>query len=95
MLTHVVLFKLKDPGPESIAEAVARLESMRGQIPSLQDLEVGTDVIGSGRSYDIALIARLTDRDGLEVYRDHPLHQPVLAYLQEAVATSVAVDFES
>jgi hypothetical protein len=95
MLTHVVLYKLKDPSPEGLAAAKSQLESLRGRIPPLLELEVGLDVIHSARSYDIALIARLEDRAGLSIYRDHPVHQPVIAYMQAAAETSIAVDFES
>lgn len=95
MLTHVVLFKLKDPSPEGLTAAKSQLESLRGRIPPLLELEVGLDAVHSGRSYDVALIARLEDRAGLSIYRDHPVHQPVLAYMQQAAEGSVAVDFES
>lgn len=95
MLTHVVLFKLKDRRDERVAEAKARLEALDGAIPSLRSLEVGTDVLHSGRSYDIAVIARFDDMAGLEAYQVHPAHLPVLDYMREAAEASVAVDFES
>lgn len=95
MLTHIVLVRLKDRGPESVAATRAQLESLRHGIDTLRDLEVGVDVTRSGRSYDLALITRFDDMDGFQVYREHPLHLPVLAHMHDAAESVVAVDFES
>lgn len=95
MFTHIVLFKLKDVRPENIATTRAKLTGLVGNIETLRGLEVGVDVMRSGRSYDLALITRFDDRAGYEIYRQHPVHLPVLAYLHEAAESAVAVDFES
>lgn len=95
MFTHIVLFKLKDRSPESIASTQAQLESLRGAIETLRGLEVGADIVRAGRSYDLALITRFDDMAGYQVYREHPAHQPVLAHLHDAAESAVAVDFES
>ncbi len=95
MFTHIVLFKLKDRTPARIAEARQRLEGLRTAVETLRGLEVGVDVIHSSRSYDLALITRFDNLDGFQVYREHPAHLPVLAYLSDAAESSVTVDFES
>jgi hypothetical protein len=95
MFTHVVLFKLKDRSSESIAATMAQLAGLAGRIPTLRGLEVGRDVLHSGRSYDLALIARFDDAAGYQVYREHPIHLPVLAHMHEAAESAVAVDYES
>jgi hypothetical protein len=89
------LFKLKDRDAAKIEEARHVLEKLREGIPTLRSLEIGADVIRSGRSYDLALITRFDDRAGYQVYREHPVHLPVLDYLREASETSAVVDFES
>jgi len=94
-LTHIVMVKLKDPTPENIEEAVAKIRSMDGKIEVLKSLEVGRDVVRSERSYDLGLIAKFEDRAGLEIYNTHPVHLPVLAYLRERMSAITAVDFES
>lgn len=94
-LTHIVMVKLKDPTPENIDACVEKIRSMAGQIEGLQSLEVGRDVVRSERSYDLALIAKLTDRAALEVYNNHPVHLPVLAFLREHLSAVTAVDFEN
>lgn len=95
MFTHIVLFRLKDRSRESIAGTRARLESLGHGIATLRGLEVGVDLTHSGRSYDLALITRFDDAAGYAVYREHPVHLPVLAHMGEAAESSVAVDFES
>jgi hypothetical protein len=95
MITHVVLFKLKDRGDESIAQAKSRLGSLAGQIPSLRSIEIGTDIIRSSRSYDLALIGRFDNLSGLEAYQAHPKHQPVTEYLRSVSESIIAGDFES
>ena len=95
MFTHIVLFKLKDNRPASVADTRARLASLATGIPTLRGLEVGVDVTHSGRSYDLALITRFDDAAGFQVYREHPVHLPVLAHIGEAAESVVAVDYES
>ena len=57
MIKHVVCFKLADNSDEKKAEAKKILLSMDGNVPSLRGIEVGTDFLGSARSYDVILIA--------------------------------------
>lgn len=95
MFTHIVLIRLKDSSPASVADTRARLAGMAQSIETLRGLEVGVDVTRSGRSYDLALITRFDDAAGYAVYREHPVHVPVLAHMHEAAESTVAVDFES
>lgn len=95
MLTHVVLFKLKDRSPESIETTRKVLANMEGKIPVLKSIEVGTDVLHSGRSYDIALITKFDSLEDLNTYDNHPVHEEVKAHMRQAVDVSASVDFES
>ena len=78
MITHVVLFKLKDASAARMEETRARLDGLRGAVGVLKSLEVGVDVIRSERSYDLALIATFESLADLETYQKHPAHQDVL-----------------
>ena len=92
MVKHIVLFKLKDQKERQ--KALDALNSMKGKIEGLLDLETGEDFLGSERSYDIALICTLKDRAALDFYQEHPLHQPVKKIMHELREGSVAVDYE-
>lgn len=93
MLTHVVLFALKDPADAEPTAAILR--GMAGRIPTLRSVEVGLDALPSERSMHLALITRHDDRAGLAAYAAHPVHQEVLAHMRQVVERSVKVDFES
>lgn len=93
-LTHVVLFKLKDRGPEAAEKTTEVLRSMDGKIAPLQAIEVGVNVVPSPRAYDIALITRFASLVDMELYQAHPIHQGVLAHMREVMEGAVAVDFE-
>ncbi|MBP1155497.1 MULTISPECIES: Dabb family protein [unclassified Paenibacillus] len=96
MITHVVMFKLKDRSPEAVKVTYNVLKNMEGKIPLLRYIEVGTDVLNLDRSYDIALITRFDSLEDLEAYDNHPLHLEVKAHMKQVLdGTSICVDFES
>lgn len=95
MITHVVLFKLKDASQKNVEKARDVLLGMRGKIPLLRHLEVGMDILHSERSYDVALITRFDSMDDLKAYQIHPLHLEVAKYINSVKEASIAVDYES
>lgn len=95
MFTHVVLFKLKDASPEKVEETRSILANMKGRIPELLEIEVGTDIVRSERSYDLALITRFQSLEHMQAYQVHPLHQEVLEHINQVKENAIAVDFES
>jgi Stress responsive A/B Barrel Domain. len=95
MITHIVLFKLKDRSPESIARTVAVLRDMEGKIDVLRHLEVGTDVLHSERSYDIALYTKFDSMEDLNAYQVHPVHKLVIEHMTSVREASVSVDYEN
>lgn len=95
MITHIVLFKLKDRSAESIARTAEVLRSMEGKIDVLRHIEVGIDVLHSDRSYDIALTTKFDSMDALKAYQVHPVHQPVIEHMASVRESSISVDYES
>ena len=93
MITHIVLFKLLDRHPENIEKARAKLASLAGKIPQLRHFEVGTDVLHTDRSYDLALVAKFDTLEDLNAYQIHPLHQEVVKYILSVRQSIVAVDY--
>lgn len=71
------------------------MESLRGEVPQLRNLEVGADVVRGKRSYDLALVARFNSLDGLKGYREHPFHRKVADELMAGASDVAAVDYES
>jgi Stress responsive A/B Barrel Domain. len=95
MITHIVLFKLKDGSAENVERTAQVLRDMEGKIDELKSIEVGLDVIHSARSYDIALITKFESLEALEAYQVHPVHKKVIEHINEVREASAAVDFVS
>ncbi|GBF72890.1 stress responsive protein [Paenibacillus sp. 598K] len=95
MITHIVLFKLKDRSPESVQATADVLRAMEGQIEQLRKLEVGVDVLHTERSYDIALTTVFDSLDDLQAYQVHPVHQKVIEHMSQVRESAASVDYES
>ena len=74
MFTHIVLFKVKEPTKENIEFLKNTLLSMSGNIKELKELEVGVDVIGSDRSFDIGIITRFDSKEDYLAYDVDEFH---------------------
>lgn len=98
MINHVVLFKLKKyPDSEKekiVAELKRMLLDLKAKIPELKHIEVGENYELDAKSFDLALITHFDSVESLDVYRVHPEHQKVVAYVGEVTEARAAVDFE-
>jgi hypothetical protein len=95
MITHIVLFKLRDNSSEAVARTVQVLRDMEGKIDELRHLEVGTDILRSERSYDIGLVTKFDSMEALQAYQIHPVHKKVIEHMTSVREASVSVDYES
>ncbi len=95
MIAHIVLFKLKDATPENTKIVKEMLMSMEGKLPMLRYLEVGTDIIRSERSYDVALYTKFDSLADLQSYQVHPYHADTVVPCMKANCSSIAsADYE-
>jgi hypothetical protein len=95
MIAHIVLFKLKDPTAENVNAVKEMLLSMNGKVPMLRKLEVGTDVIRSERSYDVALYTHFDSLADLQAYQVYPYHAgTVVPFMKENCSSVIAADYE-
>ncbi len=98
MINHVVLFKLKEYSATEKADVLAKLKGMlldlKGKIAELKYIEVGENYELDSKSYDMALLSHFETIDALDVYRIHPEHQKVLAYISEITVARAAVDYK-
>ena len=94
MITHIVLFKLKERTPEGVEKARDLLLSMEGKVEQLRYLEVGVDLIHSERSADIALVTKFDSLEDLQAYQVHPYHAgEVASYMKSVSSSVVAADY--
>ncbi len=93
MIKHIVCFKLRNR--DDAEKAVEMLESMKGMVPQIRDIEVGRDLLGSDRSYDVILQVTVDSLEELENYQNDEFHcRVVKPYMHSIRETSVAVDYE-
>lgn len=93
MIRHIVLFKIKEEFKAEIPQLVKSFYTMKGKVEGLLNLEAGADILGSERSYDLALICTFADRASFDAYQTHPAHMPVKKRMHEVREGSVACDF--
>lgn len=94
MIRHIVMFKIKDEYKGEIPQLVENFRGMKGRIEGMLDLEAGADILGSERSYDLALVTLFEDRAAFDAYQTHPVHLPVKKRMHEVRCASVACDYE-
>ncbi len=95
MIKHIVCFKLKDNSEEMLSKTRLILLSMRDNVPTVKDIEVGVDFLHSPRSYDIYLAVTLESRDVLDEYQKDTYHVEVVKkHMHQVMESSVAIDFE-
>jgi quinol monooxygenase YgiN len=95
MLKHVVIWKVKDPAQRDAHAAAVRqaLEGLRGRIPGLLAIEVGTDIGCDKSGQDVVLYSEFADRAALDAYQDHPLHQDAKNVIGPLLTNRVAIDW--
>jgi hypothetical protein len=95
MFTHIVFFKLNDGTLENVKKAADILEAMKGEIPQLNEIEVGIDVLHTDRSYDLSLITKFNSKEDMDAYQIHPYHvNEVLKYIKPMIKASATVDYQ-
>ena len=96
MVDHLVFFALKeDASQEEVDDLISSIRGLRDDVPSAIDLSVGEDFSGRSGGYTHGLLARFTDRAGLQEYMEHPAHLAVVEKLDTTTTGRIVVDYES
>lgn len=94
MIRHVVCYKFKDGSEENRNKAAEAFLSMKGVVPEVLDIEVGSDFLASARSFDFLLCVTLADRAALDAYQQNEYHcQKVKPVMHDLAEKSVSVDY--
>ena len=94
MITHVVMWRVKDPSQENLLQIKETLLSMQGKIPEMLSIKVGININSSEAAFDLVLINTFADRQALQIYQDHQEHVNVKSYLKNKTSDRAVVDFE-
>ena len=95
MLKHIVMWKFKPEVSEADKlEMKRQLESLKGVVPTLIDIEIGMDVLQGDASKDMVLYSEFKDMDDLKAYATHPEHVKVVEFVKPLVCERHVVDYE-
>jgi len=90
-----VMFQFKAADKSAnMMKAKAMLEALIEKIEPLRTMEVGINIVESDRAFDLVLISTFDTMEGLDIYRDHPAHLEVVAFIKEVTEASKVVDYE-
>lgn len=94
MITHIVLFKLKD-GFERCTPCVVEAEGLAravgSHVPELLDWRVGWNAVDRDIAYDFAAIGVLPDLAALESYQNNAFHRDAVR-MWRSISDWVVVD---
>ena len=97
MFRHVVMLRWTDTATADDRRAVLDgLASLPPAIPEIRSYRVGVDAgLVPDANFDLAIVADFDDIAGYLVYRDHPVHQAVIAeHIRPILASRAAVQHE-
>ncbi len=87
MVLHTVVLRFENM--EDLAIAKKQLESLRGKVPNILDIDV--EVYDN----DLCLLTRHVDTDALEAYQNDIYHIRVKEFLGQLGCERKSVDFQS
>jgi hypothetical protein len=94
MFIHMFAFRWKPGVTEEQKQCViTEIRKLQGQIPGLLETSVGINISPRGQSYELGGVMKFTDRDALDAYGPHPVHQKLLAWLIPLI-DPIEVDFD-
>ncbi len=94
MIKHIVMWKFKDEVAEADKlEMKRQLESLKGVAPTLIDIEIGMDEVGSDASKDMVLYSKFNSLEDLKAYAEHPEHLKVVDFVKPLVCERHVVDY--
>lgn len=92
-ILHVVLFKWKKGTPQAAIDQMLNTLETFAAIPCVEWLHTGESFTGErSLGFTHILVSRLKDRDGVAVFRDHPLHQNALPALRAILEQGLVFD---
>jgi len=95
MIKHIVMWKFKDGVAEADKlEMKRQLESLKGEVPSLVNIEVGLDVSCKEASMDMVLYSEFQTAEDLTAYTGHSEHLKVVEFVKSLVCERAVVDYE-
>jgi hypothetical protein len=97
MYEHLVVFKFNDSlTPEKEQELLGKLKAFKGVIPGIIQLTAGNNVTMEterAQGYTLGLRVTFEDKDALNEYGPHPVHQDFVQSLSGVIEDVIVVDY--
>ena len=77
-----------------LQEIESKLLSLKGNVPSLLDMEVGINISNSPSAFDIVFSGYFKDSDALKEFEDDKFHKSVADWVTNHRETRHVVDYE-
>ena len=99
MIVHISMAKYKEEAlgctkAENIARGKALTLGLKNQIPQLDKIEVGVNILNGAHDFDVVSYSEYADMDAVMATVKNPAHDELLAFLKEVTEISHAVTFE-
>lgn len=91
MHVHTVLVKLKDPATLDRCRNV--MESMRGRIDGMVDLEVQVNNLDGSYSCDLSLTTTWANVEAYDGYTTDPVHMDVREQVLDLISDAMTIDY--
>ncbi|MEK3725468.1 Dabb family protein [Paenibacillus sp. FSL H8-0034] len=97
MYEHIVAFKFnKNYKPEHEKQLLESLLSFKGRIPGVVELTAGVNVTEETdniRGYTLGLRVTFEDKQSLQQYGPHPVHQQFVQLLDGIIESVIVIDY--
>ncbi len=96
MLQHYITIKYVDDTPAAHRdEFCRRMLALQDSIVEVEEIQIGCDIVGEVRSWNLLIKLLVADFDALIAYQKHPDHQAVVAFNAPYVKEVGVIDFEA
>lgn len=97
MFEHLVCFRFKETlTAQKEQELIETLLSFKGKIPGIAQITAGvneTEETGNIQGYTIGLRVTFQDRESLQQYGPHPVHQEFVQSLKGIIENVIVIDY--
>ena len=94
MVRHIVFFNFNDDASDTNrSQLIDGLRGLKSKIDLIKELEVGTDVAHTPKSYDIALNTLFDSFEDVQTYISHPSHVEVVELVKKYCSSTAKVDY--
>lgn len=95
MIKRIAMWRLhKNDKAANLDKMKESLLSLAGRIPSLEYVEVGTNISNASAAYDIVFIGHFKDKKALAEFEADEYHRNVGEFVSSIRVSRVVVDYE-